>query len=75
MNARRKTVLPLGNAYECTAFPEGSGPRRDPSPSGPGSPGAGWGSQAPVRDAAISAAMPFAVSESGPGSAANTARR
>lgn len=75
MNARRKTVLPLGNAYECTAFPEGSGPRRDPRPSVPG-PGAGrGGAQAPVRDAAISAAMPFAVSESGPGSAANTARR
>ena len=74
MNARRKTVLPLGNAYECTAFPEGSGPRRDPRPSGPGS-RPGRGTQAPVRDAAISAAMPFAVSESGPGSAANTARR
>jgi hypothetical protein len=74
MNARRKTVLPLGNAYECTAFPEGSGPRRDPARPGRG-PGAGRGTQAPVRDAAISAAMPFAVSESGPGSAANTARR
>ncbi len=74
MNARRKTVLPLGNAYECTAFPEGSGPRRDPRPSGPGS-RRGPGTQAPVRDAAISAAMPFAVTESGPGSAANTARR
>jgi hypothetical protein len=74
MNTRRKTVLPLGNAYECTAFPEGSGPRRTPARPGRG-PGSGRGTQAPVRDAAISAAMPFAVTESGPGSAANTARR
>lgn len=74
MDARRKTVLPLGNAYECTAFPEPSGPRRAPARPGRG-PGAGRWTQAPVRDAAISAAMPFAVSESGPGSAANTARR
>ncbi len=73
MNARRKTVLPLGNAYECTAFPELPGPPG----AGRGRPGSGPGraAQAPVREAAISAAMPFAVSESGPGSAANTARR
>ena len=70
MNALRKTVLPLGNAHECTAFPERSGPRRGCRPPGPGSAGA----QAPVREAVMSAAMAFAVSESGPGSA-KTARR
>ena len=74
MYARRKTVLPLGNAYECTALPERPGPRRASLPAGRESRHRGR-TQAPVREAEISAAMPFAVSESGPGSAANTARR
>ena len=74
MNARRKTCFRWATH---TSVPHS---RRAPdhagTPARPGrGPDAGRRTQAPVRDAAISAAMLFAVTESGPGSAANTARR